>query len=174
MEFIVFFIIVIGSIVYINSKSKILTSNYNTILKSYFDRLLVIHQDSNVTLYSADKDAENFLIETTSLNRPITASDIMTLVKAAQKNHIHNKIIITNFPIDSTLKNSKTFKESEIMVWNSATVASLVKDLNSELRTSDTSDDTCKIDTDSNDPIQDGAFSTHGIFSIFNNKVDHL
>ena len=44
----------------------------------------------------------------------------------------------------------------------------------SVLRTSDTSDDTCTIDNDSFDPIQEETLKPHSLFSGLFDKPDHL
>lgn len=176
----IFFIIIVS--IYIKSTS---TSSYILqTLKSIFSNVVVLYSDSNITLCRGDKAGENFLFAITINNySAISLQSIEILYNRAEKLHIHNKVIITDYVVDSSSNISKKLKEYEIDIWDRKKLLSISSTDDSTfnspydssvLKTSDTSDDTCYIDKNTDDPIQDGAFHTHGIFSIFNNKTEHL
>lgn len=150
------------------------------IIRSKFSNVSIPYSDSSLTLCRGDKSGENFLFAIKNSLSPFSLQDVEKLYEKAEKLHIHNKILITDFPIDNTIITPKKLKEYEIDIWNSKKLASISTPNTSStydssaLKTSDTSDDDCYIEEDLNDPIQDGTFHTHSIFSVFNNKVDHL
>lgn len=169
-------------------------------LKSYFSNVEKVYTTASMSLYKADRSGENFLFAIKNNSNPVTLSDLTTLYEIAEKYHIHNKVFVTEYQINNSSVLYKKIKEYEIQVWNSATIAKFtsytdttnnyinpLKDkikmstsFNSSsqtsfspIKTSDTSDDKCEIE-EAFDPIQEGAFKTHGIFSIFRDKPDHL
>ena len=162
------------------SAKKTLTSYTSalSIIRAHFSNVSIVYSDSRITLCRGDKSGENFLFALRG-NSAFSLQDIETLYEKAEKLHIHNRIIITDYSIDNTVSEKK-LKEYEIDVWDTSKLASISTPSTSNpadasvLKTSDTSDDTCYIEENSDDPIKDGAFHTHSIFSIFNNKTEHL
>ena len=99
--------------------------------------------------------------------------DLDIIHQISQKEHIHSIILVTN---------SKTYIQSNIWVkakdynmevWDNGKLNSLLNESNSTLKTSDTSDDTCEIDEDSSDPINDTS-KNNRIFNNFFDKPDRL
>lgn len=176
------FFIVIIIMVCANSTSGSL-SFYGSAQKSIrakFSNVSIPYSDYSLTLCRGDKSGENFLFAIKNSFSPFSLQDIEKLYEKAEKLHIHNKILITDFPIDNTTITQKKLKEYEIDIWNSKKLASISEPHasspydSSALKTSDTSDDNCYIEEDLDDPIQDGTFHTHSIFSIFNSKIERL
>lgn len=176
VSFIFVFILIWFLINIINNDNSL--SKYSSILpiiSSGFSNVVIAYSNYNITLYRGDKSGENFLFAVK--NNPISFSlnDINIIYEKAEKLHIHNKIIITDFPISTSSTISEKLQEYGIEVWNRNKLKSIALSTStSALKTSDTSDDTCDIDENLEDPIQDGTFNTHGIFSIFNDKTEHL
>ncbi len=165
------------------NSANISLSSYSSaqkVIRTKFSNVSIPYSDYSLTLCRGDKSGENFLFAIKNSFSPFSLQDVEKLYERAEKLHIHNKILITDFPIDNTIITTKKLKEYEIDIWNSQKLASISTPNTSStydssaLKTSDTSDDNCYIEEDLEDPIQDGTFHTHSIFSIFNNKVDHL
>lgn len=172
MIFLVFYIIIFVYILY-SIKKKNLAFTIMSTITSYFNNAKTVYSDSNITLYTGDKFGNNFILAVKPNSTAFSSLDISTLYEKATQLHIHNKIIVTDIPLNSSTTYRK-LKEYEIEIWNSNKLNSfLVSNTStSPLQTSDTSDDTCDIEEDSNDPIQNGAFHTHSLFS--GNKIEHL
>lgn len=183
---IISFLFFIFIIVMIAKSNNITLSSYSSALKiirANFSNVSIPYSDYSVTLCRGDKSGENFLFAIKNNSSPFSLQDVENLYEKAEKLHIHNRILITDLPINNTTITPKKLKEYEIDIWNSTKLASIstpntntsTSTYNSSaLKTSDTSDDNCYIEEDLDDPIQDGTFHTHSIFSIFNNKTEHL
>lgn len=179
--FIIFFIFICY---YILKNSNVGIKTLFSTYMNYMSNMKLLYSDGSILLYRGDKDGENFVFALKNNSSTFSSTDIYTLYEKAEKLHIHNKILITDYPIDSSSTIYKKVREYKIAVWNSSKLSSLINaeygenssytpSSSSALKTSDTSDDNCDID-ESNDPIQDGAFNTHGIFSLLGNKPDRL
>lgn len=189
MGTIVIIIVLVAIYVYINGVAKIsnpLTLFNNVIKAKNFSNVVRIYSNGYMNIFTADTDGENFIIGfNNSLKLPSTM-DISTLNDKAAKMHIHNIVYITAIPIPETTITYKIMKKYSIDIWDqqkidsfiygdlSGSYTSSVSSNTSVLKTSNTSDDTCDIDTNSNDPIQDGALHTHSLFSIFDKKIERL
>lgn len=177
MAALIFYIIIIFFVFAALTKDTKTSPSYlaTYIINSRFSNVSTAYTDYNITLYRGDKSGENFLFAIKNGSSSFSLQDINILYEKAEQLHIHNRILITDFPVDNSSIISKKIKEYEIEIWDSSKLKSLGSSSSaSALKTSDTSDDTCDIEEDSTDPIQDGAFKTHGIFSFFNNKTEHL
>lgn len=175
--FFIFIIILFAS----SANSPISSYSYaQKVIRKSFSNVSIPYSDYSLTLYRGDKSGENFLFAIKNSFSPFSLQDVEKLYEKAEKLHIHNKILITDFPIDNTIITPKKLKEYEIDIWNNKKLANISTPNasstydSSALKTSDTSDDNCYIVEDLDDPIQEGALHTHSIFSIFDNKVDHL
>ncbi len=177
---IVIFLIIISYYI-LKPNDMSLKSLFSEYIKS-FSNVELFFSDNTISLYKGDKSGENFIFGLVKNSYLFSYKDIYTLYEKGEALHIHNKVLITDYPITPSSPTYKKIKNYEITVWDSEKLRKLVYneyDSNSSystspLNTSNTSDDTCDIDDDPYDPIQNGAFNTHSIFSIFNNKVDHL
>lgn len=152
-----------------------------------FANVSVPYKDNTLTLYLGDKAGENFIFALQNNSSFFSLHDINNLYETAERLHIHNKILITDFPVSPSILSK--IEEYNIDVWNSLKLTNMFDSTSntsytsstnttvssiSVLKTSDTSDDTCEIDDNPFDPIQDGAYHTHGLFSIFKDKTEHL
>lgn len=183
---IISFLLFIFIIVMMAISTNTSLSSYSSALKiirTHFSNVSILYSDYSITLCRGDKSGENFLFAIKNNSSSFSLQDIENLYEKAEKLHIHNRILITDLPINTTTIIAKKLKEYEIDIWNSTKLASISSPNtntststynSSALKTSDTSDDDCYIEEDLNDPIQDGTFHTHSIFSIFNNKTEHL
>lgn len=172
---IIYFLIIYFAIKYVTKYSKSHNFFNEVTLKSYFTNLQKVFLTSSMTLYSGDKSGENFLIAVKFSNTPISSLDLSTIYDVAERYHLHSKLLLCNQTLTSDSPLYKKSKEYEIQILNSANFMKLLNGTESDsvLTTSDTSDDVCDID-EPTDPIQNGAFNTHGIFSIFKDKPDRL
>lgn len=181
--FIVFIAIIYS---YISKGTNLTIKNLFSTYMNYLSNVKLFYSDANILLYRADKSGENFVFAIKNTSYPFTITDVFTLYDKAEKLHIHNKILITDYPVDASSAIYKKVREYKITVWNSNKLKSLVENefndsfesstsskTSSPLSTSNTSDDNCEIE-EANDPIQDGSFNTHGIFSFLGNKPDRL
>lgn len=176
------FLFFIFIIILCANSTNISLSSYGSaqkVIRTKFSNVSIPYSDYSLTLCRGDKSGENFLFAIKNNFSPFSLQDVEKLYEKAEKLHIHNKILITDFPINNTIITPRKLKEYEIDIWNSQKLASISTSNSSTyessaLKTSDTSDDNCYIVEDLDDPIQEGALHTHSIFSIFNNKVDHL
>lgn len=171
---IIFFSIYFFSLIYLGSKS---TSRPFEILLQPFRNVTKIYRDYSITIYQADACGENFLFAFKNNHTQFTLNDINILYEKAIKFHFHNRILISASNTYPTYIQTK-IQEYEIDIWNREKLISILKNdssyTSSILKTSDTSDDTCEIDPDQNDPIQDGKFNTNSLLSIFGNKPNRL
>ena len=112
-----------------------------------------------------------------------SVNDIEKLYSIAQGLHIHTVVIATKAPITTTNSIYRKIREYGIDVWDlpkltvlaTAQTSSETPNSYSVLKTSDTSDDHCKIDPSSFDPIQDErAAKTNSLFSGLFSKPDRL
>ena len=109
--------------------------------------------------------------------------DIEKLYAIAQGLHIHTVVLATRNPITTTNSIYKKIREYGIDVWDFQKLTALATAQSSAnathsysvLKTSDTSDDHCKIDPSSFNPIQDEkAAKTSSLFSGLFDKPDRL
>ena len=147
-------------LIYIQVKTKNVNINKNTL-----DTLFTVQNFHNIfndasipgiLLIKASSHGENYLFakKTNIINFSIT--DINTIYDYAQKEHIHNIIILQQFNTFSDIM-LKKIKEYNIQIWDQNKINSLIHSpsTTSVLNTSDTSDDNCKIDTNYFNPIQE-------------------
>jgi hypothetical protein len=139
-------------------------------------RIFIIN---NLEIYQADSDGENFLLAFKNSNVQFSGNDIDVLYEKSKKFHIHNIIVISNSPIPTTSVAYKKIKDYGIDIWNNQETEEVTKNTvsyksSSVIKTNNTSNDNCDIDDDPFDPIQDGTFHTHSLFSIFNDKTEKL
>ena len=123
-------------------------------------------------LITASSHGENYLFAQKNNMVQFSIMDINTIYERAQKAHIHYIVI---FPLAySTFSNTilEKIKNYGIQIWDNNKINSLIYSSNSSsvLSTSDTSDDKCKIDTNSFEPIQEPTSFWKDIF----NKPDRL
>lgn len=146
--------------------SELITARFSNVSKVY--------TDIYITIYSCDKSGENFLFALQNRSSSFSLNDITHLYEKAEKLHIHNKILITDSSINPYL--SPKIEEYNIDVWNKEKLLEVCNQnsnySSSPLKTSNTSDDTCEIDVNSNDPIKENP--SFKFNDIFKNNVDHL
>lgn len=183
-NFLFFIIIVCFFIVSLctpNTSTKNSISNlFISVLKNkQFSNIHKTYIDSNIVIYQADNDGENFIFLLKNNSMPLSLKDIEFFYEKAVKFHIHNKVVVTSLINDSS-PIYKKIREYEIDIWDTNKLQNLSKSKNNSissssiLKTSDTSNDTCKIDPYQNNPIQNGKSNTHSLLSIFGNKPDRL
>lgn len=178
------FIIFIFIIIFIfNLASSNNIKRYFSMYSRYLSNVELLYSEGSILLYTADKSGENFIFAVKNDATPITTKEVTLLYEKAEKYHIHNRILITDTPIDTSSPVYRKLVEYRLDVWNSSKLRELINSevrsgtvmaTASALKTSDTSNDTCDIEEEANDPIQDGTLHTHGIFSFLGNKPDKL
>lgn len=158
-----------------------ITNRKNTnIISNSIDTLFKIQNFHNIrkdnsfpglSLIYADSSGENYLFAQKTSMIPFSIMDIHTLYEQAQKSHIHNIIVLQ---LTASLPNNilNKLKEYNIQIWDQNKINSLIYSPNTSsiLSTSDTSDDTCKIDKNQFNPIQE----PHSFLKSIFKKPDRL
>lgn len=186
--FVFFFIFIIAYYIYLSNNYY---SPYALLKKVFlvkrFSNIATVATYNNFYLIRADADGENYLFGVKNNSAHLTNSEILKLYEYAHKAHIHSVVLVTFYPISSNT-NYRKLKQYGIEVWDYKKLIALsasttpntssssngaISNTYSILKTSDTSDDKCKIDKNSFDPIQDGSLS-EGLFSAFFDKPTRL
>ena len=163
--------------------SSAYTLLYRVFTVQQFSNVSNVYSTTSLGIIRADNNGENYLFGVKKDLSYFTAQDIEKIYAIAQGLHIHTVVIATNTPITNTNSIYRKIREYNIEVWDIQKLTALATEASSAnsshnysvLKTSDTSDDTCHIDTDSFDPIQDEkAVKTHSLFSGLFNKPDRL
>lgn len=147
-----------------------------------FSNVSTVFSNSYLNIIRADADGENYIFGIKKNSSFFNINDISQLYNFAQKNHIHTVILVTSVPISNTSSIYPKIKEYNIEIWDFNKVLALANESSTStsthnysiLKTSDTSNDTCKIDTNSYNPIQEDSVKTHSIFSGLFDKPEHL
>lgn len=150
-------------------------------LTQEFSNISNVYSTSSLAIIRADKSGENYVFGVKKDGTLFTVRDIEKIYAIAQGLHIHTIVLAVKAPITSTNSIYRKIREYNIDVWDAQKLAALATEQSSAtsnhtysvLRTSDTSDDTCKIDTDSFDPIQEHS-KPESLFSGLFRKPDHL
>ena len=174
MMFIYLFIMFIVIIKFINTVREKSLPNQQKLMMN-FSNVQKLFTTSTMTIYKGDRSGENFLLAIKFPYKPISKLDLSTIYDIAEKNHLHNKILISNENVSSNPNLNKELKKYDIRIVNSLDFQKNMGSSNSSsiLTTSDTSDDHCNID-EPNNPIKYINSDSKGIFSIFRNKPDRL
>ena len=139
-----------------NSSFGIINTKLNTLFKKHNFTNILKSSVNGMTLIKANSHGENYLFAFKLTNSAFTTLDIDRIYDTAQRGHIHNPVIVVLQPSfsDNILKK---IKEYNIQIWDNNKLDSLTSTYTSSsvLSTSDTSDDTCKIDPSQFNPIQE-------------------
>ena len=131
-------------------------NNLDTLFKiQNFHNITNDYSVPGLLLIKANSHGENYLFAKKTNRVQFSLMDINMIYDKAQKEHIHNIIILQSAYTFSNILLEK-IKEYDIQIWDQHKINSLIYSPNSNsiLPTSNTSDDTCKIDTNQFDPIQ--------------------
>lgn len=168
---------------YIKSHSS---SAYNLLYKVFtvqqFSNISNVYSTSGLTIIRADNSGENYVFGVKKDLTAFTVNDIEKIYSIAQGLHVHTIVIATNTPITTTNSIYRRIREYNIEVWDAKKLLALASEMSSAnsshnysvLKTSNTSDDTCKIDTNSYDPIQEETLKPQSLFSGLFRKPDRL
>lgn len=185
------FIFFIIFIILIFNKSKNITSArvyplLNSSLKAQqFTNIKTIYTSQGMNIITGDANGENFMFAFKNNNIQFTVNELTTLYEKSQKMHIHNVVIINSLKIAFNNMAQQKITDYNFDVWDLAKLTSLagvnntksaahVSNSNSILRTSNTSDDKCKIDTNSFNPIQEDVDRKNSWFSNLFKKPERL
>lgn len=166
-----------------NTSSSAYTLLYKVFTVQQFSNISNVYSTSSLAIVRADNNGENYLFGVKKDSSNFTVQDIEKIYAIAQGLHIHTVVIATKTPITTTSSIYRKIREYNIDVWDIPKLTALSTEKSSAnsshkysvLKTSDTSDDTCSIDTDSFDPIQDeSSVKTTSLFSGLFKKPDHL
>lgn len=155
---------------------------YRVLTTQQFSNISNVYSSSRLSIIRADNNGENFVFASKRDNSLFTVADIEKIYSIAQGLHVHTIIIATVQPISTTNSIYRKIREYNIDVWDLQKLTALATEMTSSnsshnystLRTSDTSDDTCKIDRNSFDPIQEETLKPHSLFSGLFDKPDRL
>ena len=166
---------------------KASSSAYSLLLRALaiqeFSNISNVYSNSTLAIIRADTKGENYLFGARKDGANFTVNDIEKIYTIAQGLHIHTVVIATKLAIPNTHSIYRKIKEYNIDVWDLAKLTALATAQSSAnashsysvLKTSDTSDDHCKIDPSSFNPIQDErAAKTSSLFSGLFSKPDRL
>jgi len=172
------FVLFIIFIIYIqtqkNFQNQLLNSNtLNTLFKTQnFHNIIKNTSIPGLLLVEASSHGENYLFAKKNNMIQFSIMDINKIYEQAKKDHIHNIIILPSAysSFSNTMLNK--IKEYNIQIWDQNKINSLISSpsTHSILATSDTSDDTCKIDKNQFDPIQE----PHSFWKNIFKKPDRL
>lgn len=180
-------IIIIFIIYYIYKKANQKSSKtllYQMFSVQKFSNIKEIAYEGDIVYIRADGKGENFLFAVKNSPTGITQNLINRIKEKSQQLHIHNVIFVTTSISDVNV--IRNLKANNIKYWDNTTIKSfLMPNLNTEnainntskptiLSTSDTSNDKCKIEPSSYDPIQEGEYKVGSIFSGLFDKPDRL
>ena len=184
INLIIYFIIIFWIFKYIIKASS---SAYSLLLRALtmqgFSNISNVYSNSTLAIIRADAKGQNYLFGARKDAMNFSVSDIEKIYSIAQGLHIHTAVIATKNPISNTNSIYRKIKEYNIEIWDLAKLTALATDKSSAtashsysiLKTSDTSDDHCKIDPSSFNPIQDEkAAKTSSLFSGLFSKPDRL
>lgn len=178
--FILIFYFVLTSL--IKNSSSAYTLLYDIFVMQQFSNISTVYSSSSLAIIRADNSGENYVFGVKKDLNPFSVQDIEKIYTIAQGLHIHTIVIASNTPITTTNSIYRRIREYNIEVWDIQKLRALSSEISSAnsshtysvLRTSDTSDDTCKIDTNSYDPIQEESLKPHSLFSGLFDKPDRL
>lgn len=151
-------------------------------LVQQFSNISNVYSTSSLSIIRADNNGENYVFGVKKDNSLFTVRDIEKIYAIAQGLHVHTIVIAVKYPITTTNSIYRKLREYNIDVWDTQKLTALASEQSSAnsshnysvLKTSDTSDDTCKIDTNSSDPIQEETLKPHSLFSGLFEKPDRL
>ena len=125
-----------------------------------------------ISLITASSHGENYIFAKKNNISHFSIMDINKIYEYAQRLHIHNIVVLPAAYDSFTNIMLEKLKEYNIQVWDNNKINSLVSSprTTSILSTSDTSDDTCKIDTNQFNPIQE----PHSFWENILKKPDRL
>lgn len=183
----IIFMLFIFAFIFSVAMSGSTSTPYGLLMKALntqrFSDIRNIHTSDSLIVIRADSNVENYLF---GVKRAFTSSftsfDIARLRDLAGQYHTHSVVIVVSeYPSysDPIYKMLRTYN---IDVWDYEKVYALASEMSSAtsshdyytLKTSDTSDDTCKIDSSSFDPIQEETAKPHSLFSGLFQKPDRL
>lgn len=150
-------------------------------LMQQFSNISNVYSTSSLSIIRADNNGENYVFGVKKDGTLFNVRDIEKIYEIAQGLHVHTIVIAVKTPITNTNSIYRKIKEYNIDVWDSQKLTALATEESSAtsshkystLKTSDTSDDTCHIDTNSFDPIQEHS-KPESLFSGLFRKPDHL
>lgn len=151
-------------------------------LTQQFSNISNVYSSSSLSIIRADNNGENYIFGVKKDSSLFSVRDIEKIYTIAQGLHVHTIVIATKMPITSTSSIYRKIREYNIDVWDMQKLTALASEQSSAnsshnysvLKTSDTSDDTCKIDENSFDPIQEEKLKPHSLFSGLFDKPEHL
>ena len=155
---------------------------YKVFTVQQFSNISNVYSTSKLSIIRADCSGENYVFGVKRDNSLFTINDIEKIYSIAQGLHVHTIVIATTLPITSSNSIYRRIREYRIDVWDAKKLSALASEQSSAnsshtysvLRTSDTSDDTCHIDKNSYDPIQEETLKPHSIFSGLFDRPDRL
>jgi len=181
-----FFIFIFIIYIILKSNTTYIQSAYNLLAKVFysqqFSNVATVYSNGSYHIIKADGRGENYIFGVKTTNAPFTSFDVEKLYELASRSHIHTVVLATNTTIQPTSPIYRKIRQYGIDVWDKEKLLSLSAYNNSTtsstsnhsiLKTSDTSDDTCEIDTNSFNPIQDGNLA-EGFFSRLFDRPDRL
>lgn len=144
------------------------------LVKSGFNNINTIKENSSGSFVVANFHGENFLFFTAKCS--LSTNTANEIIDFANANHYHNIIVVLgNTTITPSI--SSLLSKNNITIWKNLTLKNLVNITpdtvaRSVLKTSNI-DDNCEI-YESYDPIQDGKKANTILGNIFNNKIEKL
>jgi len=201
--FIIFIILIINKSKNITN-ARIYPLLNRSLKAQQFTNIKTIYTSQGMNIITGDANGENFMFAFKNNNVQFTANELTYLYEKSQKMHIHNIVIINSLKIAFNTMVQQKITDYNIDVWDLAKLTSLagvsntvntninnkinsytysnnttksaahVSNSNSILRTSNTSDDKCKIDTNSFNPIQEDVDRKNSWFSNLFKKPERL
>ena len=179
----IFYIIFKKKGVNISNLTGILPLLNKALVTQQFSNIKTMLNSHNLTLITADSHGENYLFALKKDSLPYSSTELDSIYEKANKFHIHNVVIINKDSILPSSHLGKKIIDYNFEVWTLTKLISLARATSnnanstytkSVLRTSDTSYDKCKIDTNPVDPIQQGPAKSRSLFGNWLRKPNRL
>ena len=151
----ILFIFLIVLCVAMNNQTSSLSNKLNMFFQKESFSNISKELTSTMNFISASNRGDNYLFAFKRTTYPYSLFDITSIYEKAQKDHIHNVILLTKATLQKNILDK--LKEYDIQVWDNNKLDSLIftTESTSILQTSDTSDDNCTIETNQVDAIQE-------------------
>lgn len=161
----VLFIFLIVCYAVMNSQNSSLSNKLNILFQKESFSNVSKELTSNMNFISASNRGDNYLFVFKRTSYPYSLFDITAIYEKAQKNHIHNVILLSKTSLSKNILDK--LKEYDIQVWDNNKLDSLIftTESTSILQTSDTSDDNCTIDSEQVDAIQEPKSFLENLFT---------
>ena len=139
------------------------------IIRDFLKRLEKIYKTNELVLYKANENGEDFIIAVKSKFYPVSNLDLLTIADVAKKQHIYDKVIITNENLYSDPQLAQSLKDYEIEVLSGYNLGLILRGLDPVPEANEISNNVYETAETAINPIQEKT-KTHNIIQLFRKK----